>query len=229
MSAKFILSVTVQTTVWLGIMALVLFLAAGNWRWPEGWAFMAIFGFGSVGFIAWLGPRDPALLQSRMDVSARPEQPWWDKLFLFVFIGFWFVWMAGMAVDSERWQLSHVPTWLEAVGGVLICSGFLATMRVFAVNSFAAPNIRVQENRGQHVIDTGPYAWVRHPMYASAVLYLFGLPLLFGSWWGFIGSAVFITGMALRSIGEENTLKRELPGYAEYMTRVRYRLVPGVF
>ncbi|HEX2591091.1 MAG TPA: isoprenylcysteine carboxylmethyltransferase family protein [Rhizomicrobium sp.] len=229
MSAKFVLSVIVQTTLWLGVMALVLFLAAGNWRWPGGWAFMAIFGIGSIAFIAWLGPRDPALLQSRMDISARKEQPWWDKLFLFVFIGFWFVWMAGMAIDAERWHLSHVPVWLQAVGGVLIIAGFTATMRVFAANSFAAPNIRVQSDRDQHVIDTGPYAWVRHPMYASAALYLVGLPLLLGSWWGFIGSAVFMLGMSVRSIGEENTLKRELPGYAEYMTRVRYRLVPGVF
>jgi protein-S-isoprenylcysteine O-methyltransferase Ste14 len=224
-----ILRIFVQTTAWLGVMAAVLFLAAGNWLWPEGWAFIVIFAVGSAAFVAWLLKRDPALLASRMDLSARKNQPWWDRLFLLVFIGFWFVWLAFMAADAQRWHRSHMPVWLEAAGAVLIVAGFAATMPVFAANSFAAPAIEVQEQRGQRVIDSGPYALVRHPMYAAASLYLIGLPLLFGSWFGLIGTAVFLIGVSWRAVGEERTLTRELPGYADYMNRVRWRLVPHVW
>jgi protein-S-isoprenylcysteine O-methyltransferase Ste14 len=219
----------VKTGVWLGLMALVLFLPVGNWLWPQGWAFMIIFTVGSIASVAFLAKRDPALLASRFDISARKDQPWWDRVFLLVFIAFWFVWFAFMAADAERWHLSPVPVALNVVGGVLIVAGFASTIPVLTANSFAAPVIEVQTGRSQHVIDTGPYAWVRHPMYSTASLYLIGLPLLFGSWWGLIGSAIIMFAMAWRSIGEENTLRRGLPGYAEYMQRVRYRLVPGVW
>lgn len=224
-----LLKIVLQTTVWIGVMALGLFLPAGRWDWPEGWAFVVIFTIGSALFIAWLLKRDPALLASRMNVAARANQPWWDRVFLLLFIGFWFVWLGLMAVDAQRWHWSHMPVWLEVVGGLLIVAGFGATMPVFAANSFAAPVIEVQEARGQRVIDTGPYALVRHPMYAAAALYLIGMPLLLGSWLGLLGTAVFLVGVSFRAMGEEQTLARELPGYGDYMTRVRWRLVPYVW
>ncbi len=224
-----LLKIAVQTTAWIGVMALWLFLPAGNWRWPQGWAFIAIFALGSAAFVAWLLKRDPALLASRMDVTARKDQPWWDRLFLFGFIAFWFLWLAFMAAETQRWHWSAMPAWLDAVGGLLIAAGFAATMPVFAANSFAAPVVTVQGERGQRVIDSGPYAVVRHPMYAAAALYLAGMPLLLGSWFGLIGTAVFLIGVSWRAIGEERTLKRELPGYGDYMARVRWRLVPYVW
>jgi protein-S-isoprenylcysteine O-methyltransferase Ste14 len=89
--------------------------------------------------------------------------------------------------------------------------------------------VRVQTERGQRVVDTGPYAVVRHPMYASAVLYLLGMPLLLGSWCGLLVVPLFVAGIARRAVSEERLLERELPGYADYMKRVRRRLVPGVW
>ena len=79
------------------------------------------------------------------------------------------------------------------------------------------------------MIDTGPYALVRHPMYAAAIPYLIGVPLMLGSWWGLLGSLTFIVGVSIRATGEEKKLARELPGYADYMTRVPWRLVPYVW
>jgi len=118
---------------------------------------------------------------------------------------------------------------LNVVGGALVIAGFLATIVVFGENSFAAPVVRVQPERGQRVIDTGPYAVVRHPMYAASVLYLVGTPLLLGSWYGLLVVPLMVAGIALRAVFEERLLKRELPGYAEYTMRVRHRLVPGVW
>ncbi|HSC61928.1 MAG TPA: isoprenylcysteine carboxylmethyltransferase family protein, partial [Rhizomicrobium sp.] len=149
---------------------------------------------------------------------------------LFTFIPIWFLWLIFMGLDAGRWHLSKpMPVSVNAIGALLIVAGFVATLAVFNANSFAEPTVRLQSDRGQHVIDTGPYALVRHPMYASAILYLFGMPLLLGSKWGLLVAPLFVIGVSLRAIAEENKLARELPGYADYMTRVPYRLVPFVW
>lgn len=218
-----------QTVFWLGSMALCLFLAAGNWQWAQAWVFLAIFFFGSLGFAAWLAPRDPALLKSRMEPLANKGQPLWDRVFLIGFIGIWYLWLIFMGFDAQRRHWSSLPVVMNVVGGLLIVLGFLATLAVFRANSFAAPQVRVQRDREQRVIDTGPYAIVRHPMYAAAILYLFGMPLLLGSAYGLLVPPLFIVGVSLRAIAEENKLARELPGYADYMMRVRWRLIPGVW
>jgi protein-S-isoprenylcysteine O-methyltransferase Ste14 len=226
--AKLLLRLFVQTTVWLGLMGVVMFLAAGDWAWPQGWAFIVIFVVGSIAFSLWLMRRDPALLASRLTLNQKGTAGW-DRIFLGVFILIWFVWLAVMALDARRWQLSHMPVWLNVAGGGLVVLGFLATMPVFLANSFAAPVVRVQEERGQRVIDTGPYALVRHPMYAAAILYLVGMPFLLGSWIGVLFVPVYIAGVAPRAMAEERLLAHDLPGYAEYMRRVRWRLVPGLW
>lgn len=226
---KLMARVFVRTSIWLGVMGLLLFVAAGNWRWVQAWAFIIIFALGSMGFSAWLIRRDPALLASRLGPLSQRGQPGWDKIFLLTFILVWLGWLVLMGLDAERWHTSDMPAWLNIAGGALVVGGFLATMVVFRENSFAAPVIRVQAERQQHLIDTGPYAYVRHPMYASAVVYLIGMPLLLGSWYGLLAVPLFILGLAPRALFEERLLARDLPGYADYMNRVRYRLIPRVW
>jgi protein-S-isoprenylcysteine O-methyltransferase Ste14 len=102
-------------------------------------------------------------------------------------------------------------------------------MWVMRENSFAAPVVKVQAERGHRVIDTGPYAHVRHPMYSGTVLFFFGMPLLLGSWWGVILAPLFVGLFAIRAGIEERALLAGLPGYADYTARVRYRLVPGIW
>jgi protein-S-isoprenylcysteine O-methyltransferase Ste14 len=226
---KLTLRLYLQSGLWLAVMGVLLFVAAGNWGWIQGWAFMAIFVFGSIGFCVWLMRRDPALLASRLEPLHQHGQPLWDKIFLLTFILGWFGWLALMGLDAQRWHSSNMPPWLNLAGGALVIAGFLGTVRVFRENSFAAPAVRLQSERAQRVIDTGPYARVRHPMYAAAMLYLFGLPLLLGSWYGLLVVPLFIAGLAPRAVLEERMLKRELQGYGDYMARVRYRLIPGVW
>ena len=225
-----LLRTAMQSALWIGLMGVCLFVAAGNWTWPQGWAFIAIYFFGSQGFAAYYAKRDPALLQSRMEPLKDKGAPLWDRIFLLTFVTIWFLWLIFMGVDAQRWHLSApMPVIVNAIGSVLIVVGFLATLAVFNANSFAEPTVRLQTDRHQHVIDTGPYALVRHPMYASAIFYLFGMPLLLGSKWGLLVAPLFVIGVSLRAIAEENKLARELPGYADYMTRVPYRLVPFVW
>jgi len=225
---KLILRLVVDASAWLAFMGLLLLSAAGTWRWPQAWVFLGIFAVGSFAFGAWLIGRDPALLASRLGPLVQRGQPLWDRVFLLAFIAVWCGWLVLMALDARRWRTSDLPLWLNTVGGALVVAGFLATLLVFRENSFAAPVVRVQAERRQRVVDTGPYAIVRHPMYAAAVLYLVGMPLLLGSWYGLLGVPLMIAAMAPRAV-LERLLERELPGYSDYMRRVRYRLVPGVW
>ena len=225
MRARFV----VRAVAWLGLMALLLFVPAGRWTWVQGWAFLAIFMIGSLMFAAWLLRRDPDLLAARLGPLLQPGQPLWDRLFMATFVPLWCGWLVVMALDAQRWRTSDVPPLVNVVGGALVIGGFLATARVLRENSFAAPVVRVQRERAQRVIDTGPYAIVRHPMYASALSYLVGMPLLLGSWYGLAVVPLIVAGLVPRAILEERLLMRDLPGYADYARRVRYRLIPGVW
>lgn len=219
----------VQSTVWLGVMGLLLFLPAGTWRWPQAWALVAIFAIGSGTFGAWLLRRDPALLAARLGPLMQRGQPLWDKVFLLAFALVWCGWLVLMALDAQAWRTSDMPPLLNVIGCLLVIAGFAATVIVFRVNSFAAPVVRIQSEREQRVIDTGPYALVRHPMYAAGLMYIVGMPLLLGSWYGLLIVPVMIVGIASRAVFEERLLQRDLPGYADYMSRVRYRLIPGMW
>ena len=218
-----------QTLASVAVMGGILFLAAGDWRWPQAWAFLAIFMGATAVVSAFLLRRDPGLLDQRLGGIARKGQAGWDRLFMVAIMIAWFAWLALMALDARRWQDSHLPPWLNAVGALLVIGGIAAVMPVFAANSFAAPVVTIQQERGQHVIDTGPYALVRHPMYAAAMLYLIGMPLLLGSWYGLIGTLVIALGIAWRATREEQALVQGLPGYEAYMARVPWRLVPYVW
>ena len=218
-----------QTVFWLGVMAVMLLAGADNPAWPQAWAFLVLFGLGSAAFGIWLIRRNPELLAVRLGRLSQPGQPVWDKLFLLVFVALWLLWLWMMGRDAQVWQISHMPFGLNLAGGLLLLAGFLGVARVFKENSFAAPVVRVQTERRQRVVDTGPYARVRHPMYAYAMLYLFGTPLLLGSWLGMAGALVMVLGLMGRTVREEEMLTRRLAGYDEYRARVRYRLIPGIW
>jgi protein-S-isoprenylcysteine O-methyltransferase Ste14 len=180
----------------------------------------------------WLARHDPDLLAERMTGQAKGTQggqKGWDLVWTaaasLLFIG----WFALMGLDAVRFGWSNVPVWLQAVGALLVVGSFWLFFAVFRANSFLSPVVRVQKERGQKVIDTGPYAVVRHPMYAAVIPFALGTSLLLGSWWGLVPAALLVLIMAWRAVQEERTLRAELPGYVEYAARVRYRLIPGVW
>jgi protein-S-isoprenylcysteine O-methyltransferase Ste14 len=202
---------------------------AGTLDWPAGWIFLAIMVAGSVVFEVFLLRHDPALLAERLASPIQRGQETWDKVWLSAFILLFFAWLALMALDAVRFGWSHVPVWLQVVGSGGILAYFWISYLIFRENPFVAPVVKLQADRGQRVVSTGPYAHVRHPMYAGAVLYLAGTALLLGSWYGLAATVIFIAGIVLRALLEERTLAAELPGYAAYMRKVRYRLVPRIW
>jgi protein-S-isoprenylcysteine O-methyltransferase Ste14 len=132
-----------------------------------------------------------------------------------------------LPVLDYRYAWSPVAWWVSILGDVVILLSFLFIFWVIRVNSFAASNIRVEKD--QRVIDTGPYAHVRHPMYAGAIWLFVGMPLALGSWWSLALILPLVPVLLWRLLDEEKILQRDLPGYTDYMRRVRARLVPFVW
>jgi protein-S-isoprenylcysteine O-methyltransferase Ste14 len=220
---------SIKAVLWIASIGAVLFGCAGTFDWPGASVFMTQFVIGSLVVTLWLAWRDPGLLKERMGSPFQRGQAFSDKVFMALIIVLWYGWLVLMALDARRWGYSHMPEVLNGVGAALIPIGFFIIWLTFRENSFAAPVIRIQQERGQRVVSTGPYAIVRHPMYAGVILYLIGTPLLLGSWLGVLALPLIIGALAARIFLEEATLRHGLPGYTEYAARVRYRLVPGVW
>lgn len=214
---------------WIAFMAALLFGSAGTIDWLGGWVFMAEMVGGSLVTVLWLKRHDPGLLKERMSGPFQKGQVFQDKLFMAAMSVIWYGWLALMALDAKRWALSHMPFAAIILGALLIPLGFAGVLWTFRENSFAAPVVKIQNERGQKVIDTGPYALVRHPMYAGALLYMLGTPLVLGSWLGLAALPVIVGFLIIRIYIEERTLREGLAGYADYMDRVRWRLIPGLW
>ncbi|QQO22936.1 isoprenylcysteine carboxylmethyltransferase family protein [Bradyrhizobium diazoefficiens] len=224
MIAKLLLQNTITTVA----MGALLFASAGTLHWPSAWLFLATCILLGPLCGWWLYRIDPALLAERLRPVLQKDQPAADKAFMSVFVVAMLAWLALMGVD-RRVQSSDMPVALQAVGFALFLLSTLFTLWVFRENSFAAPVVKLQAERAQRVISTGPYAHVRHPMYSGMVLFFTGVPLLLGSWWGLAMVPILVALFAIRIGIEERTLREGLPGYADYAARVRYRLVPGVW
>lgn len=177
----------------------------------------------------WLLRRDPGLLAARMKSPLSGDQAPRDRVVVVAIMAGFAGWLVFMALDAKRFGWSHAPPWAQVMGAVLIVAAFWGWTEVLRANSFAATTIELQAARGQTVISSGPYALVRHPMYAFVFLLIVGAPLMLGSLWGLAWLGLFAPLLAARAIGEEAMLMAGLPGYADYARRVRYRLVPGIW
>jgi protein-S-isoprenylcysteine O-methyltransferase Ste14 len=211
------------------VFALVLFLSAGTVFWLAGWVYLLLFFAADAALGVWLFRHDPGLLKERMSGFGKPGEPAWDKVFFVLLQIFFLAWLVLMPLDAVRFRWSHVPAWLQVVGAILLLVSFYLFFLPFRENPYLSPVVRVQTERGQTVITTGPYRYVRHPMYAAGIPFGIGTPLLLGSWYGVLMALVFVVALAYRAVQEERVLQAELPGYAEYMARVKYRLIPHLW
>jgi protein-S-isoprenylcysteine O-methyltransferase Ste14 len=221
--------VLAQIAVMMVAFAALLLGSAGTWRWPSGWAFVALFTAVSLAVTLWLARADPGLLEERMKPPIQRDQKPWDRVFLGFVMAVYVGWLVLMGVDARRMGWSHISLPLQVIGALLIVASYVGIAWVFRANSFAAPVIKIQAERKQTVISTGPYAFVRHPMYAFAIWQFVGMPLMLGSWWGLAVLPAIVAALTIRTLGEERMLRTELEGYEDYARRVRWRYAPGVW
>jgi len=211
------------------VIILLLFVPAGTLAWPQAWIFLVVFNACSQAIGVWLLRTDPALLKARMQSPVGGDQRPRDRAIAIGIFLFFALWLVFMALDAERFGWSYVPVWGQAIGLLLILAAFWGWVGVLRANSYAATTVRVQAERGQTVISTGPYAHVRHPMYSWSLALMIGMPLMLGSLWGLLGLTVAVPLLAARALGEEEVLFGGLPGYPDYAAKVRWRLVPGLW
>lgn len=217
-----------QTFVWFGVMGALMFLSAGTLHWTAAWVYIVVMVGLSLTMGVALARRDPGLMNERLRPPIQKNQTAADKILLSILLAGIFAWLALMGLDY-RFGWSETPVWVQVVGMLVLLVGIWICYLTMLENSFAAPVVKIQDERGQKVITTGPYAYVRHPMYAGAILYFAGTALLLGSWWGLALVLVFIVLLAIRTFIEEKTLRTGLRGYDDYAARVRYKLIPMVW
>jgi protein-S-isoprenylcysteine O-methyltransferase Ste14 len=211
------------------VFAALLFVSAGTLLWPAGWTFIAIFFSFAVAIVLWLARKEPELLAERMSSPMQRGQPLWDKVLVVAVMVLFVAWLILMPLDAVRFGWSEVPEWLQILGALGVVLSFYIMCLTFRENAYLALVVKVQEERGQSVVSTGPYRYVRHPLYASTFLFFPGSALLLGSWWGLLLCVVLLGLLVWRIPLEERMLENGLAGYDEYERNVRYRLLPHVW
>jgi protein-S-isoprenylcysteine O-methyltransferase Ste14 len=209
-----------------GSMGLLLFVPAGTTKYWQAWVYLGIFTGASLLTTLYLMKKDPALLKRRMSGGPTAERESTQKVIMF-FVSVGFVGLLTLPALDRRFGWSMVPFPVVIAGDTLVAVGFYFIFLVYRENTFTSATIEVAKD--QKVISTGPYALVRHPMYASAFLYLVGTPLALGSYWGLLALLFMMSFLIWRLFNEEKFLAKNLPGYTEYQKQVQHRLVPYVW
>jgi len=208
------------------VMASLLFLPARTFAYWQAWVFLAVYFFASIAISLYLITSDPALLARRMSGGPFAEKEPAQRVIMSI-TSLAFVGLLVLPAIDHRLRWSELSPGAALAGDVLVLLGWLGIFFVFRENSFSSATIELASD--QRVISTGPYAWMRHPMYAAALVMLLGIPIALGSSWGVLIVVAMLPVLIWRLLDEERFLVTNLPGYAEYQRRVRYRLLPPIW
>lgn len=222
----FVLNIVISALFYPGLTLLL----AGNWRWVEGWIFGLWFDVMLLFNIIYLYWKDPALLTERAKAPGSDNQKTWDKYLLSFIFALALLWLVIQPLDAERFHWSPAfPLWLKILGAVALIPALYLIERTTMENTFLSSRVRIQSERKQHVISTGVYGFVRHPLYLGCMFMMIGAPLLLGSIYGLLITFIGLIALAGRISGEEKMLSGELEGYEEYKKKVTYRLIPFIW
>jgi len=205
-----------------------LFLGAGRLDWLRGWICVALWVI-SLTAVGILTQRyNPQLMKERAKWRRKDTQGF-DKIFLLVCLPIVQIQPALAGMDAVRFHWSSLPFAFVYVGAVLYCVAMALIAWVLCTNPYAETSVRIQHDRGHTVVTTGPYRIVRHPMYVGTSLMYLATPLVLGSLWALAVGGILTLLFIVRTVLEDRTLRRELPGYEEYTAQTRYRLLPGIW
>jgi len=208
------------------VMAALIFIPARTLAYWQAWIFLGVYFAASLAITVYLMIKDPELLARRMSGGPAAEKEKTQKIIM-VFASLGFIGLIVFSALDHRLAWSHMQPSVALAGDVLVVLGWVAIFFVFKENTFTSATIEVAA--GQKVISTGPYALVRHPMYAGALVMLLGIPIALGSWRGLLVIVAMMPALLWRLLDEEEFLTRNLPGYADYQSKVRYRLIPRLW
>jgi len=211
----------------MGFFIAALFLPAGRLDWWAGWAFLIAFFGATIILTLWMRRRDPALMDERSRTAENVKS--WDKAIMGVYTVLLFGMLVAAGLDAGRFGWSDMPSALRALGWLGLLAAFALGWWVMASNPFLSRMVRIQDERGQVVVTSGPYNYVRHPMYVGTITFVICVPLVLGSFWALIPAVLIDILFVVRTAMEDRTLMEELPGYSEYASRTRYRLFPGIW
>lgn len=209
------------------IFAALLFIPAGSLHWRRAWIFLGVVAICCSATMFGVFAKNEELLNERYKGPIQKEQPFADRVILLVFVSTFFAAVILIPLDVFRFHLLDPPGALVSFLGLLaFIAGWCIISFALKANTFAAPVVKLQEERHQKVIDSGLYGWVRHPMYTSVPLLLIGMALWLGSYAAVMFAIVPIAMIAIRIIFEEQFLRVALDGYDSYIGKVRYRMIP---
>lgn len=208
------------------VFAALLFVPAGRLDWTLGWLYVGLVAVNVAVNWACLQRWNPELIARRLRLGAGTKT--WDKVWALLYAPVLIVVYVVAGLEA-RDGLSSLPSAVWLLGLVLFIPGAALLTWSMVVNPFFEKTVRIQTDRGHRVIDTGPYAYVRHPGYVGFVAWILSTPLLLASAWAFVPALFAVLGMVIRTALEDCTLQAELPGYRAYAARVRFRLLPGVW
>ena len=217
----------IRATLTTLLLLAFIFVPAGTLNWPEAWIFILLYFSIVSGVLLWLKKNSPGLLKER--TAPKKDSKSWDKAIMAVYTLLIVALLVVTGLDAKRFGWSEVPLLIKGLGflGYLPAIGF--AFWAMLENAYASNVVRIQEDRGHEVCTTGPYRFMRHPMYVGVIFALIFIPLSLGSYYALILSALGIILFILRTALEDKTLQEELPGYKDYAQKVRYRLFPGIW
>jgi protein-S-isoprenylcysteine O-methyltransferase Ste14 len=209
------------------VMDLLLFVPAGRLDWPTAWILSVLYAIFLLAYTVWGTLKAPDLLKERSQMAENVKI--WDKIIMTIYTILLLATLALAGLDVGRIRWSQVAVAWQVLGLVgLVLSGGLIFWTILT-NAYLGRMVRIQEDRGHQVVTGGPYRYVRHPMYVGIILLFPCMTLFLGSWWALLPASLIAMLMVVRTALEDRTMRAELPGYAEYAQRVRYRLLPGVW
>ena len=206
----------------------ILFVSAGKLSWTNAWIYVGLVLIYHIISTVVLAKVNPQVLNERGTVIKAGTKTF-DKVYVAIYPVFSYGSLVIMGFDAVRCQWSVMPFWLTFVGIFMFVSVIPLTLRAMAVNQFFEWTARIQNDRNQYVCTSGPYKIIRHPGYAGLIISLLAYPFILGSWWGFLPNSVLISIIVIRTALEDRTLRKEFPGYEEYVQKVKYRLIPLVW
>jgi protein-S-isoprenylcysteine O-methyltransferase Ste14 len=221
-------AITIIRTIFTILFAIAaIFVPAGTLKWTEAWLFIILYAVAVVAVLFWMKKKAPGLLKERM--KRKKDVKSWDKIIMFLYSCILIVILILPGLDAVRFHWSNVPLIAKVLSFIGYIPGFWIAFWAMRENAYLSDVVRIQEDRGHTVCTTGPYKYVRHPMYVGVFVIMLCFPLSLGSLYAFIPAGIIIILFFFRTALEDKTLREELPGYSEYAQKVRYRLIPGIW